>query len=95
MNRRELILVCIGEVILTVLLFCGVGMIFHGCDGENDAIDASSRDGGRTVVVPGVVECKGRVEEEYSGPGRKFPIPMLVCDDGRVFRNVVNYRYSD
>lgn len=95
MNRRELILVCIGEVILTVLLFCGVGMIFHGCDGENDAIDAAVRGGGRTVVVPGVVECKGRVEEEYSGPGRKFPIPMLVCDDGRVFHNVVNYRYSD
>lgn len=95
MNRRELILVCIGEVILTVLLFCGVGMIFHGCDGENDAIDAAVRGGGRTVVVPGVVECKGRVEEEYSGPGRKFPIPMLVCDDGRVFHNVVNYRDSD
>ena len=95
MNRRELILVCIGEVILTVLLFCGVGMIFHGCDGENDAIDAAVRGGGRTVVVPGVVECKGRVEEEYSGPERKFPIPMLVCDDGRVFRNVVNYRDSD
>lgn len=95
MNRRELILVCIGEVILTVLLFCGVGMIFHGCDGENEAIDAAVRGGGRTVVVPGVVECKGRVEEEYSGPGRKFPIPMLVCDDGRVFRNVVNYRDSD
>ena len=95
MNRRELILVCIGEVILTVLLFCGVGMIFHGCDGENDAIDAAVRGGGRTVVVPGVVECKGRVEEEYSGPERKFPIPMLVCDDGRVFHNVVNYRDSD
>lgn len=95
MNRRELILVCISEVILTVLLFCGVGMIFHGCDGKNDVIDASARGGGRTVVVPGVVECKGRVKEEYSGPGRKFPIPMLVCDDGRVFRNVVNYRDSD
>lgn len=71
-------------------------MIFHGCEGENEAIEASAvRDGGRTVVVPGVVECKGHVEEEYSGPERKFPIPMLVCDDGRVFRNVVNYRDSD
>lgn len=95
MNRRELILVCIGEVILACLIFCGVGMIFHGCDGENDAIDAAVRGGGRAVVVPGVVECKGRVEEEYSGPERKFPIPMLVCDDGHVFRNVVNYRDSD
>lgn len=95
MNRRELILVCIGEVILAVLIFCGVGMIFHGCDSENDAIEASAGIGGRTVVVPGVVECKGRVEEEYSGSERKFPIPMLVCDDGRVFRNVVNYRDSD
>ena len=95
MNRRELILICICEVILAVLIFCGVGMIFHGCEGEKDAIDSAVRDGGSTVVVPGVVECKGRVEGEYSGPGRKFPIPMLVCDDGRVFRNVVNYRYSD
>ena len=95
MNRRELILICIGEVILMCLLFCGVGMIFHGCDGENETIDAVEKDNGRTVVVPGVVECKGRVEEEYSGPGRKFPIPMLVCDDGRVFHNVVNYRDSD
>ena len=96
MNRRELILICIGEVILACLIFCGVGMIFHGCDGENETIDAAGAgSSGRTVVVPGVVECKGRVEEEYSGPERKFPIPMLVCDDGRVFHNVVNYRDSD
>ena len=76
------------------LIFCSVGMIFHGCDGENETIDAAWSSG-RTVVVPGVVECKGRVEEEYFGSGRKFPIPMLVCDDGRVFHNVVNYRDSD
>ena len=88
-------MICIGEVILTCLIFCGVGMIFHGCEGENDAPVAVENDSRRTVVVPGVVECKGRVEEEYSGPERKFPIPMLVCDDGRVFRNVVNYRDSD
>ena len=95
MNRRELILICMCEVILACLIFCGVGMIFHGCEGENGAFVATEQGGGRTVVVPGVVECKGRVEEEYSGSGRKFPIPMLVCDDGRVFRNVVNYRDSD
>ena len=95
MNRRELILICMCEVILACLIFCGVGMIFHGCDGENGAIEAPAGSGGRTVVVPGVVECKGRVEEEYSGPERKFPVPMLVCDDGRVFRNVVNYKDSD
>ena len=95
MNRRELILICLCEVILACLIFCGVGMIFHGCDGEKDAIGMVEKGGDRTVVVPGVVECEGHVEEEYSGPGRKFPIPMLVCDDGRVFRNVVNYRDSD
>ena len=83
------------EVILACLIFCGVGMIFHGCEGENGVFVATEQGGRRTVVVPGVVECKGRVEEEYSGSGRKFPIPMLVCDDGRVFRNVVNYRDSD
>lgn len=95
MNRRELILICMCEVILACLIFCGAGMIFHGCEGEKDAVDAIEKGGGRTVVVPGVVECKGRVEEEYSGPERKFPVPMLVCDDGRVFRNVVNYRDSE
>ena len=78
MNRRELILICLYEVILACLIFCSVGMIFHGCEGENDAIDAVENDSGRTIVVPGVVECKGRGEEEYSGPERKFPIPMLV-----------------
>ena len=95
MNKRELILICMCEVILACLIFCGVGMIFHGCDGEKDAVDAVEKGGGRTAVVPEVVECKGRVEEEYSDPERKFPIPMLVCDDGRVFRNVVNYKDSD
>lgn len=99
MNRRELILICLYEVILACLLFCGVGMIFHECDGENETIDAAGSSGRIVVVpgvvVPGVVESKGHVEEEYSGPGCKFPIPMLVCDDGRVFHNVVNYRDSD
>ena len=95
MNKRELILICMCEVILACLIFCIVGMIFHGCEGEKDAIDAVEKDSRRTIVVPGVVECKGHVEEEYSGPERKFPVPMLVCDDGRVFRNVVNYRDSD
>ncbi len=95
MNRRELILICMGEVILTCLIFCAVGMIFHGCEGKKDAIDAVEKDSSRTIVVPGVVECKGRVEGEYSGPERKFLVPMLVCDDGRVFRNVVNYKDSD
>lgn len=40
MNRRELILICLYEVILACLLSCGVGMIFHECDGENETIDA-------------------------------------------------------
>ena len=95
MNKRELIVICLYEVILACLIFCVVGMIFHGCDSKNDAIDVVEKDSHRTVVVPGVVECKGRMEEEYFGSGRKFPIPMLVCDDGRVFHNVVNYRDSD
>ena len=95
MNRRELILICLYEVILACLIFCSVGMIFHGCEGENETIDADEKDSRRTIVVPGVVECKGHVEEEYSGSERKFPVPMLVCDDGLVFHNVVNYRDSD
>ena len=95
MNKRELILICLAEVVLACLIFCSVGMIFHGCEGEKDTIDAVEKDSRRTIVVPGVVECKGHVEEEYSGPERKFPVPMPVYDDGRVFRNVVNYKDSD
>lgn len=95
MNKRELILICLAEVVLACLIFCSVGMIFHGCSDKNDSIDAVEKDSHRTIVVPGVVECKGHVEEKYSGPERKFPISMLVCDDVCVFRNVVNYRDSD
>ena len=53
MNKRELILICLAEVVLACLIFCIVGMIFHGCDSENDSIDAVEKDSHRTIVVPG------------------------------------------
>lgn len=59
MNRRELILICMCEVILACLLSCGVGMIFHECDGENETIDAVEKDNHRTVVVPGGGRMQG------------------------------------
>ena len=63
MNRRELILICLYEVILACLLSCGVGMIFHECDGENETIDAVEKGGGRTVVVPGGGRMQGPCEK--------------------------------
>ena len=49
MNKRELILICLAEVVLACLIFCGVGTIFHGCSDKNDSIDAT-KVGGHTVV---------------------------------------------
>ena len=40
-----------------------------------------------TYIVPNVVKCVGHVERERLI--RAFP-KMLVCDDGRVFHNIVN-----
>ena len=67
-------------------------MIFQGCNSQNDAIDAMTKDKPHTIIVPGVVECKGHVEVERFGNAHRTKLPMLVCDDGRVFHNITNYQ---
>ena len=80
MKKAMLIEIC--------LILCSLALIFQGCSSQGDTIDAITKDRPHTIIVPGVVECKGHVERE----GLK-PLPkMLVCDDGRVFHNVSNYQ---
>ena len=74
------------------MILCGIAMISQGCGQQDDAIESITKDKPHTIIVPGVVECKGHVEEEYFGNVRKTKLPMLVCDDGRVFHNVANYQ---
>ena len=74
------------------MILCGLAMISNGCSSQDDAIEAMTKGKPHTIIVPGVVECKGHVEVEYFGTVRKTKLPMLVCDDGRVFHNVVNYQ---
>ena len=62
------------------MILCGLAMISQGCGSQDDPIDAITKDKPHTIIIPGVVECKGHVEREGFKPLPK----MLVCDDGRV-----------
>lgn len=86
MKKATLIEIC--------LILCSFAMIFQGCSRQDDAIDAMIKGKPHTIIVPGVVECKGYVKIEYYGSVSKYQtfLPMLVCDDGRVFHNIANYQ---
>ena len=73
------------------MILCGIAMISHGCSRQDDNL---IKDKPHTIIVPGVVECKGHMEVEYFGNRGDLPtkLPMLVCDDGRVFHNITNYQ---
>ena len=81
-------------LIVMCMILCGIAMISHGCSRQDDAIETMTKDKPHTIIIPGVVECKGHTEVEYFGnPGdRRAKLPMLVCDDGRVFHNITNYQ---
>lgn len=81
MKKAMLIEIC--------LILCSFALFFQGCSSQDDAI---TKDKPHTIIVPGVVECKGYVKMEYFGFGNKTKLPMLVCDDGRVFHNITNYQ---
>lgn len=74
------------------LILCSFALLFQGCSSQDDAIEAMTKDKPHTIIVPGVVECKGRVTLEYFGTVKRTKLPMLVCDDGRVFHNITNYQ---
>lgn len=76
------------------LILCSLAMIFQGCSRQDDAIEAITKDKPHTIIIPNVVECQGHTEVEYFGNpgGHRTKLPMLVCDDGRVFHNITNYQ---
>lgn len=71
------------------LILCSIAMISQGCSNQ---VDNMTKDKPHTIIVPNVVECKGHVKMEYFGNGDRTKLPMLVCDDGRVFHNITNYQ---
>jgi len=79
-------------LIVMCMILCGIAMISHGCSRQDDAIETMTKDKPHTIIIPNVVECQGHVEVEYFGNVRKTKLPMLVCDDGRVFHNITNYQ---
>lgn len=66
------------------LVLTGIAMMTAGC--ESDEL----KDVPMTYIVPGVVECVGYTELDYVGPYSY--VKNLVCEDGRVFYNITNYR---
>ena len=66
------------------LVLTGIAMMSTGCEGDE------FKDVPTTYIVPGVVECIGHTELEYVGPHSY--VKNLVCEDGRVFHNITNYR---
>lgn len=67
------------------LVLTGIAMMSTGCDNEGTEF----KNVPTTYIIPGVVECIGHTEREIAT--KYFP-RMLVCEDGRVFHNIVNYR---
>lgn len=66
------------------VVLTGIAMMTAGC--ESDGSDPVPM----TYIVPGVVECVGHTELDYAGPYSY--VINLVCEDGRVFHNITNYR---
>lgn len=67
------------------LVLTGIALISTGCDNEGTEF----KNVPTTYIIPGVVECIGHTEREITT--KYFP-RMLVCEDGRVFHNIVNYQ---
>ena len=66
------------------LVLTGIAMMSTGCEGDE------LKDIPTTYIVPGVVECIGYTYVEHVGPHSY--VKNLVCNDGRVFYNITNYR---
>ena len=64
------------------LVLAGIAMMSTGCD--SDPMENVPT----TIIIPNVVECVGHTSHDTeTGHAR-----MLICDDGRVFHNITNYR---
>jgi len=72
---------------LMVMIPIGIAMVAIGCQ---EQYDMSFKDSHMTYILPGGIECVGRLALENTGAYMHYP--MLICDDGRTFHNITNYQ---
>ena len=72
---------------LMVVIPIGIAMVAAGCQ---EQYDMSFKDSHMTYILPGGIECVGRLARENTGAYMHYP--MLICDDGRTFHNISNYQ---
>jgi hypothetical protein len=70
-----------------VVIPIGIAMVAAGCQ---EQYDMSFKDSHMTYILPGGIECVGRLTRENTGAYMHYP--MLICDDGRTFHNISNYQ---
>lgn len=61
----------------------GIAMMSTGCEDGTEFKDVPT-----TYIVPGVVECIGEIHRDTD---LAYAV-MLMCEDGRIFHNITNYR---
>jgi len=71
---------------MTVIL-TGIAMVSTSCHKNYDMNISNSH---MTYILPGGIECVGRLAMENTGAYMHYP--MLICDDGRIFHNITNYQ---
>lgn len=69
------------------MILIGIVMVMTGC---HENYDMNINDSHMTYILPGDIECIGRLAMENTGAYMHYP--MLICDDGRTFHNISNYR---
>lgn len=72
---------------LMVVILIGIAMVSTGCQ---EQYDMSFKDSHMTYILPGGIECVGRLARENTGAYMHYP--MLICDDGRTFHNITNFQ---
>ena len=72
--------------VMTMILI-GIALISTGC---HENYDMSISNSHMTYILPGDIECVGRLALENTGAYMHYP--MLICDDGRTFHNITNYQ---
>ena len=72
------------------VLFVSFVALLAGCFPE-ESESPINRNPRSFVTVPGVVECQGAVSNEHLGTYSW--VPVLRCNDGRVFHNITNYSF--
>ena len=79
----------IADIILVLVI---ISLMFTGC---SVVITDQTEEQNTIVVVPGIIECSGKIDIEYFGLSKRTKLPMLICNDGRVFHNITNYQIKN